>query len=193
MFCVRKESFWIAAAVILAGANAWGAQERLEYQGEILGDVIASMFAEFEPDSEYRGEWKLAHSEVVEGEYAIDEFVPKSERIDHWTRLFTQQNFRRKFSSASSPAKMMEGLRKAMAKRCPAVAWTVVSQSQSDVLYEFHFDECGGQPAQHELARILYGKWNIWRLAYTVKGPPLEGQERQRWLDALQEPRIVRW
>jgi hypothetical protein len=94
-------------------------------------------------------------------------------------------------SFPASPKAMMTGLKELMEKRCPGVVWNVIREGDTDILYEYHFTDCGDQPAQQEIARILYGKWNIWRLAYTQKGAPMDEQERLRWVEALSEPRIV--
>lgn len=80
-----------------------------------------------------------------------------------------------------------------MEQRCPGVVWNIIRERDDDILYEYHFVECAGHPDQHEIAQILYGRWNIWRIAYTQKGPPMGEQERLKWIEALGEPSIVAW
>jgi len=42
------------------------------------------------------------------------------------------------------------------------------------------------------LLRRTNVKWNIWPIAYTQKGAPINEQERLKWIENLSEPRIVR-
>lgn len=80
-----------------------------------------------------------------------------------------------------------------MGQRCPGVVWNIIREREDDILYEYHFVQCAGHPDQHEIARILYGRWNIWRIAYTQKGAPMGEQERLKWIEVLSEPSIVVW
>lgn len=173
-------------------ATTAGRHERLEGRGIFMSEIIASMIKE-QPDFRYEGPWRHAHSHEEKGLYAIDEFVSKNETIDNWTKLVTVQNFAKKTASPADPKSMMIGLRQSMEQRCPGVVWNIIRERDDDILYEYHLIECAGHPDQHEIARILYGRWNIWRIAYTQKGPPMGEQERLKWVEALSEPSIVVW
>ncbi len=190
--CIRSIAYALLLGTMSGAVAAKGQREFLEYGDALLGQIIASMIPEEHRGGTYQGGWKHAFSNLVQGEYAIDEFVPESESIEAWSRLFTHQNLRRSRSSADSPGIMMTGLKKAMQSRCPEVTWSVIRETRSDIVYEFYFADCAGHPDQHEIARIVYGKWNIWRLAYTEKGPRLDQAARARWVEALSEPRVVR-
>lgn len=171
-------------------ATPQGGRESLRFTGVIGSEITASILAD-RPDARYTGEWSHTNSQFIKGQYAIDEFVPKGERIEAWTRLFTLQNLRRGFASPPTPRSMMEGLRELMLRRCPGATWGVIRENPADILYEYHFANCPDQPAQHEIARILFGKWNIWRIAYTQKVARMADTERSKWIQALSEPSIV--
>lgn len=187
---VQRAFTCLALLALASCATIDGGQETLWSLGPVAQEIMASMYVGH-PDIRYQGTWKYGYSKEVKGEYAIDEFVPKSESIENWTKLYTQQNLRRSRSSLASPKAMMTGLKDLMEKRCPRVVWNIIREGDTDIVYEYHFADCDGHPAQQEIARILYGKWNIWRIAYTQKGAPMDEQERLKWIETLSEPRIV--
>lgn len=162
-------------------------KEHLAFQNqEFLKEVLLSQV----PNSDYHGDWYLANSQEIKGKYTIDEFVPKGETVENWTRLFTYQNFARYYYSQSSPEIMMNSLKTLMEKRCPGIEWKIVQKSETDVLYEYRIVNCPGNPDQHEIARIIFGKWNIWRLAYTEKVATLPEETRTKWIKYLSEPKV---
>lgn len=179
-------------SLLLATATAAQRVERLQFVGTIGDEILASLVAKQDPKFRYDGGWKLGHSESVRGKHSLDEFVPADESIDSWTRLFTQQNFARGKGMPAKPRDMMNGLKQSMERRCPGVVWTVLREGPADLLYEFALVGCGGHPDQHEIARILFGRWNIWRLAYSEKTAAIDEQTRAKWIKALDEPSIVK-
>lgn len=187
---MRKFLKCLVVLILTACTAIMSREETLRSGGLIGRDIMASYFRDH-PDFRYQGAWQPAYSAGVKGVYAFEEFVPKGESIENWTRLFTIQTLARTKSSPDDPIRMMTGLKGLMEKRCPNLFWKVISESNHDILYEYHFDNCPGQPSQHEISRILYGKWNIWRISYTQKGPPINEIERLKWIEALSEPKIV--
>ncbi len=184
----------VVLCLLLSGSivlSAAGQRERLEYGNETILAIFASMLP---PALQRPGgsNWRLAHSSMVKGEYSIAEFTPIDESIEDWSKLFTQQNFTRRKGLSRTPKAMMDELRKSMQSQCPTVVWKVLAKSSSDVLYDYQVTSCGDLPDQYEIARILYGKWNVWRLAYTEKTAQIDPETRARWSAALAEPVIVR-
>ena len=171
--------------LVVGCAMTTGREEGLmSVGGIILSDIKGSAYSR-------EGAWQVALSKEVEGQYSIVEFVPKGETIDRWTRLYMEQNQRRTLTSPSDPEAMMAETKALMEKRCPGVVWKVIRKSDREILYEYYFEKCSGQSGQHEIARILYGQWNIWRLAYIQKGLPMDEQERLMWIEALSVPEII--
>ena len=78
-----------------------------------------------------------------------------------------------------------------MEARCPNVKWKILSKSETDILYEWQVTHCNGKPDQTEIARIIYGKWNIWRLTYTEKVAVLPEETRTQWIKWLAEPEVI--
>ena len=80
---------------------------------------------------------------------------------------------------------MMNALRADLERRCPGVRWSIVKREEGSLLYEWQITNGGSNPDQHEVARILYAKWNVWRLALTAKVRPLPLDTRSKWISWL--------
>lgn len=141
--------------------------------------------------ADHEGAWKHVGSKQGKGEWVTNYYVPEGEGVENWTRRFTFSNMRRSYSSPASPEAMMIDLKELKVKECPKTVWNIIQKGDTDLLYEYHVADCGRQPAQHKIARILYAKANIWWITYAQKGPPIDEQERLRWIETLSEPRIV--
>lgn len=133
----------------------------------------------------------MAGSEERAGQYAIDEFTPEGETAENWAHMFTLMNLVRRPSLPDSPEAMMDGFRAKMQTHCPRVHWSVLRRSGTDVLYERQVSDCPGETDQVEIARILYGGQNVWRLSYTEKTRTLAAETRERWIRWLSEPEVV--
>jgi hypothetical protein len=51
--------------------------------------------------------------------------------------------------------------------------------------------DCPPEADQHEVARIIYGKFTIFRLAYAAKTRALEPAKRDNWIRELSGAKIV--
>jgi hypothetical protein len=88
--------------LVVALTSCTPIHESLRSFGPVARDIMASHLAG-DPRVHYEGTWKYAHSAEVKGEYAINEYVPKGETIENWTRLYTDQNMRRSGSFPAGP------------------------------------------------------------------------------------------
>jgi hypothetical protein len=126
--------------------------------------------------------WKPipAYSQEVAGRYRIDEWVRPGETVDGWTELFTVQNWV-KSQTGGSPQEFMKQLEARHRKDCPEVSWSLLDQGDDEVLYEWSHRGCNAFPEQYEIARILDGKWNRWRIAFTKKGAAPSEEIKRHW------------
>ena len=129
-------------------------------------------------------EWKVVQNAQTRT-YTILEFVREGDSIDTWNELVTVQNFR-KSRGYRSPAETLDELKATREKECPGVTqWNVIDKTESSILYEWHAKGCLGQSEQHELARILYGKDNVFFLHYAAKVHELKPDTRAEWIKKL--------
>lgn len=158
--------------------------------GVVAREIMASASAG-SPNVDYEGAWKYAGSKQAKGEWVTNYYVPKGESAENWTRRFTFSSLRRSRSSPAHPEAMMIDLKELKEQQCPNAVWNIILKGDADLLYEYHVADCSRHPAQHEIARILYAKANIWWMTYAQKGSPMDERERLRWIETLSEPRIV--
>jgi hypothetical protein len=132
-------------------------------------------------------DWKTASAHEEHRQLMI-EFVRKADDINNWRELFTYQNFAK---GKQTPEEFLNKLKAAREKECPAATvWNVIEQNESSILYEWRAKPCLGWPEQHEVARIILGKNNLFVLHYVAKVNELAPDTRTKWIKILQEATI---
>jgi hypothetical protein len=127
-------------------------------------------------------EWKAVNSGEVPGHYFMMEFVREGDDIKSWKELVTVQNFD-KSRSMRSPEQTLNDLKAAREKNCPgATEWNVIDKKEDSILYEWHAKTCLDQPEQSEIAKIIYGKRNVFLLHYAVKVHEFSPDTRAEWI-----------
>jgi hypothetical protein len=135
-------------------------------------------------------EWKMGYSASTT-KYTILEFIRGGDDIDNWKELVTMQNFA-KASDKSSPEEMLNVLKAKREKECPgATEWLVIEKNESSILFEWQAKPCLGWPEQHEIARIIFGKYNVMFLHYTAKVHELAPGTRTEWIKILAKATVV--
>jgi hypothetical protein len=135
-------------------------------------------------------DWKMANHAERDG-YVIMEYVRQGDDIHHWKELFTYQNFGLGHKRAPTPKDELDALKALKEKECPgATEWTVIAQDESSVLYEWQEKPCLGWPDQHEIARIIFGKHNLFILHYAAKVQQLDPDTRKNWIKTFEDATI---
>ena len=126
--------------------------------------------------------WKVGYSEDVRGKGNIVEYIPSMENIESWSKMMTIQ-----FAEGVSvePALYMGQLKAKMQARCPNVAWSIIEEGKNHILYEWKISDCGNNPAQHEIAKIMKGNDGLHRFAYVEKTEDLSASSRKLWIDRI--------
>ena len=125
--------------------------------------------------------WKVGSGSNRAGG-TLMEFIPTTESIGNWSRMFTIQFLE---GERGSPNTVMKTLESQMRARCPGAKWRVVNQDSTSVTYEWSLSGCAGHSDQHEVARLLKGNDGVHRIAYVRKTPQLDAAERSTWLRAF--------
>ncbi len=135
-------------------------------------------------------DWKIANHAEQHG-YVIIEYVRQGDDIHHWKELFTYQNFGLRGKHAPTPQTELDALKALKEKECPgATEWNVIEQDESSVLYEWQEKPCLGWPDQHEIARIIFGKHNLFILHYAAKVQQLDPDTRKNWIKTFEDATI---
>lgn len=116
------------------------------------------------------------------------EFVRKGDDINNWKELVTFQNFGRKgalsrHGAMPSPEDFLDSQKALREKECPgATEWNIIAQDENSIVYEWQAKPCAGWPEQHEMAKIVYGWYNIFILHYAAKVHELAPDTRAKWI-----------
>ncbi|MGO9540972.1 MAG: hypothetical protein ACLPN2_10320 [Terriglobales bacterium] len=127
--------------------------------------------------------WKKANDAERRG-YVIIEWVREGDDINNWKELFTYQNFG--LHGERTPDDFLNNLKALREKECPGVTeWNVIEHNENSILYEWRVKPCMSWPDQHEIARIIFGKHNLFLLRYTAKVKELAPDTRTKWINML--------
>jgi len=142
-------------------------------------------------------EWELANQSQTKTQYVL-EFVPHGQKIDSWTELLTIQDMKMPRKPPEIDALAASSYEN-LVKQCPGkVTWNVIAREASaapdgpGMLFEWAVKDCPPEADQHEVARIMYGKFNIFRIAYVAKTSALPPEKRDKWIAELTGARILR-
>jgi hypothetical protein len=142
-------------------------------------------------------EWTIGgHSESKT--QRVIEYVPPGQKVESWTELLTVQTIKKPRKPPAIDA-LAASAYEELAKRCPGkVTWNVIArqaasaQGGESLLYEWSVKDCAPEADQHEVARALYGKYNIFRIAYVAKTQSLAPEKREKWIAELSAAQILR-
>ena len=125
--------------------------------------------------------WKVGHHAEVPRQYVITEFIREGDDIKNWKELLTIQNFVPPWGGPS-PEDAFNGFKAVQEKNCPHVTkWNIIAKDETSILFEWQAKPCLGWPDQHEIAKIIYGKYNRFLLRYTLKVYQMPPEQRDQW------------
>ena len=142
-------------------------------------------------------EWAVGHEGSGKNQIIV-EYVRPGEKIDNWTELFTTQVFRKSAYPGPIDATVARA-HAGTAKACPnSFVQNVIAQGfpteteEASIIYEWKINKCSPHADQHEVARVIYGKFNIFRLAYVAKTEKLAPEKREEWIKALKGAMVIK-
>lgn len=140
-------------------------------------------------------DWNVGHQAGDQNQRII-EFVRPGEKIDNWTELLTIQTLRK--PPVPEPIDtFVRGIHSQISKSCPNIVSNVIARQlptdtvEASILYEWKTKNCPPEADQHEIGRIMYGKFNIFRLAYVAKTQALAPEKRDKLIKELSAAMIV--
>jgi len=87
------------------------------------------------------------------------------------------------------PDSLMNRIRDGLRERCRTDTWTVLHQDETSVLYEWTDIACPGFFDQHELVRIVMGRWYAWIIHYGIR-KTLSAETRAAIIDNLKSAKV---
>lgn len=139
---------------------------------------------EFEPG------WKIGHETKLPNQGSLTEFIREGDNINNWKELLTIQTFPTSWGGPL-PEDTLNAWKAIRERSCPAVTkWNIIGKDEKSILYEWQAKPCLGWPDQHEIARIIYGKYNRFLVRYTVKVYQMSPEDRTKWIERCLKAKI---
>jgi len=140
---------------------------------------------------EVMGDWSPGFQKD-EPTASILELVRGREKIENWTELVTVQRFALDAWGGRDPQDVYAGSQQVLEAACPGmVTWNEISRDEHRVVYEWTVGQgCAGQSPQWEIAAVLVGRTDRYRVAYSAK-KPVAPTVREAWIRLLECLRIM--
>ncbi len=132
--------------------------------------------------------WKPGHR-LVNNVHTTTEYTLPSEQVQNWRELVTVERLLGLADKKVSPRQVMASIKKRIQSIDPKAEWNVLKDDDGDVVYEWRFSENDDRPPHHEMARLLEGKHDIYRIAYATRSGI--GSKRDEWADLLNSAKLV--
>ena len=134
--------------------------------------------------------WKVA-SRQINSRVALVFYVPVRETMRNWTERIATRRMLGLAKRNISLSEIADRLRAQVLKECPSAEWTLIDQSDDDLVYEWRNMGSRETQSRHELCRVVFGKNDIHRITYAKKVPELMFEQRAIWLSTLRAAKLV--
>ncbi len=132
--------------------------------------------------------WTLGFEHEDEGSW-LKEYVLDGQSVDNWTELVTEQFFPDSQPKATA-RQFMESFVEKIHKASPKVVFQVLSEADTDVLFQWQIKGDPNNQDQFELDRIVSGRTGLHFLHYVIK-PTMSDAQRTKWMDLLKAAKVV--
>ena len=133
--------------------------------------------------------WRVAYR-ILTFEQGNTEFTQGEETIQNWTELFSSQRFIG-IEEKQAAKKMLGNIRDSLTSSFNDVEFKVIEESPDDVLFFWKIAETNEHPAQYEIVRIVKGKSDLHRIAYTRKSDQKDEENIKLWTETLRSAKLM--
>ncbi len=133
-------------------------------------------------------QWRPGHR-LVSHVHTTTEYVLPDQQVQNWKELVTVERLLGLADRKVEPRQLMDSIKQRIQSIDPKAEWKVISERDGDVTYEWRFSSDGERPAHHEMARLIKGKQDIYRIAYSARAD--FGPNRERWSQLLGSAKLV--
>jgi hypothetical protein len=134
--------------------------------------------------------WSLAYR-TLNRVQQVAEFVPPGQTAQDWQELFTVQRLLGLASKQVTPRQLLQDIHDSLRQQHPDLAWQVIQDDDQDLIYEWRTRGDKQRSAQHEIARLVAGREDLHRLAYSKKVAQLPSVERERWIELIRRATLA--
>ena len=129
-------------------------------------------------------DWVLIDQKQNDNHYLVQDYVKKGQTGTTWDSLVTYLNTVRPDESIMDFMNRQKGI---MEKKCSGAGWQILSQAESEIVYESKVASCPGVGDQDEIVRVIYGEANMFQISYTSKVKEMPPAQRADALKLLSE------
>lgn len=126
-------------------------------------------------------------------------YVKRGETSENWTEkaVVTELPAAITFLGTSvhwNPESIMNAEKADMQKvPCSTDMWTVIQKDETSILYEWRNIRCPGYFLQHEIVRIVMGRWYLWKISYDIRNKSLSAEERTAMIGNLLAAKVAHY
>jgi hypothetical protein len=129
-------------------------------------------------------DWVLVSTDAKGDTYLVKNYLPKGASTTNWNELITYMNT---VKPDESVADFMNRQKSILEQKCPGTAWQVLSQADSEIVYESKVHNCPAIGDQDEIVRVIYGDTAMFRISYTAKSADITAAKRAEAIKLLSE------
>ena len=133
-------------------------------------------------------DWKAGHR-LVNNVHTTTEYTLPDQQVQNWKELVTVERLLGLTDKKVSTEQLMDSIKKRIQSIDPKAEWKIIKDGDDDVIYEWRFAAKGDRPAHHEMARLIKGKHDIYRIAYSTRSGI--GNKRKQWANLLNSAQLV--
>jgi hypothetical protein len=130
--------------------------------------------------------WEVGYAKSS-AKQEITEHVPEGQTVENWREILTEHNF----YAAVDPRVAAHLFIRDMKNKFPSFQVNVLQQSEERVLIEWSQTDATGYGPEHALFLYQAHSRGLHVLQYSHKGPKMDTDLRQRWLDRLLAARLM--
>jgi len=109
------------------------------------------------------------------------ELVPKGEVVQDWSEMFSKQRFPLMSRSKATVRGMADAMHASLQQAGTLVKFEVISETPDNITYHWITKASEKHPAQHEVAKLIKGQKDFYRVAYVKKTDKLTETELAKW------------
>ena len=133
-------------------------------------------------------QWLPGHR-LVNNIHTTTEYVLPGQEVQNWEELVTVERLLGLADRKVDPQQLMESIKQRIQNLDPKAEWKIIEENENDVLYEWRLSGTLERPPHHELARLVKGRRDIYRIAYAARTEL--GTNRDTWTNLLRSAKLV--
>jgi hypothetical protein len=91
-----------------------------------------------------------------------------------------------------NPESVMDSVKADLEKeQCSTEMWTVLHKDESSILWEWRDINCPGRLTEHEIVRVVMGKWYLWMISHEFRNRAVSSEENARLIEHLMSAKVV--